>query len=171
MILDLVKKDDPILKRKMEEFDFSNPPVDPAELAVNLAETMIANKGLGLAANQVGLPYRVFAMVGNPVLVCFNPRIVDTSSDIVLLEEGCLTFPGVFIKIKRPSMIRARFTMADGKTVTNKYIGMTARIFQHEMMHLDGKTFFDCSSRLNLEMACKKSNKQFKTNYSISSFC
>lgn len=147
MILTLVKKDDPILKEKLNNFDFDNPPVDPSELAVNLAETMIANKGIGLAANQVGLPYRVFAVVGNPVMVCFNPKIVDTSSDEVLLEEGCLTFPGLFMKIKRPSMIRARYTMANGETVTNKFIGMTARVFQHELDHLDGILY---TSRANL---------------------
>ena len=66
-----------ILKTTMEPFDFRNPPVDPTELAKDLAETMIANNGLGLSANQINLPYRVFVITGTPIYACFNPRIVE----------------------------------------------------------------------------------------------
>src|SRR5665213_1536971 len=118
MILDLVPPTDPILKQKLEKFSFTNPPTDPTQLARDITETMISKNGLGLAANQVGLPYRVFAMKSNPVYVCFNPIIVDISTEKIYLEEGCLTFPGLFIKIKRPKTIKARFTMPNGQTDT-----------------------------------------------------
>jgi peptide deformylase len=159
VILNLVEKNDPLLRTKLENFDFSNPPVNPSELAMDLAETMVSHKALGLAANQVGLPYRVFAMTGNPVNVCFNPRIVDTSSEEIILEEGCLTFPGLFIKVKRPSMIRARYTMANGETVTNKFVGMTARIFQHELDHLDGVLYMNRATLFHREQAYRKARK------------
>jgi len=88
---DLVDANDPILKQKLPRFDFNNPPADPHEIAHILAQTMIKNEGLGLAANQVGLPYRVFVVMGNPIRCCFNPIIVDESEDTLLMEEGCLS--------------------------------------------------------------------------------
>lgn len=138
MILKIVDPGHPGLYKVAEEFDFANPPCDPVELANNLIETMTANKGLGLAANQCGLPYRAFVLWSEQPFVVFNPRIVDQTSENVLLEEGCLTFPHLFIKIKRPKIIKVRFQDAYGETHTEKFIGMTARGFLHEMDHLDG---------------------------------
>jgi peptide deformylase len=138
MILKIVDPGHPGLYKAVEEFDFANPPCDPVELANDLIETMTANKGLGLAANQCGLPYRAFVLWSEQPFVVFNPRIVDQTTENVLLEEGCLTFPHLFIKIKRPKIIKVRFQDAYGETHTEKFIGMTARGFLHEMDHLDG---------------------------------
>lgn len=138
MILKIVDPGHPGLYKVAEEFDFSNPPCDPVELANNLIETMVANKGLGLAANQCGLPYRAFVLWSEQPFVVFNPRIVDQSSEFIQLEEGCLTFPHLFVKIKRPKIIKVRYEDAQGETHTEKFIGMTARGFLHEMDHLDG---------------------------------
>ena len=102
---------------------------------------MLSHDGIGLAANQIGLPYRVFAIKANPVLVCFNPRIVDYSKETIVLEEGCLTFPGLYLKIKRPRDIKCRFTYPNGETITKTFTGATARIFQHELDHLNGILF------------------------------
>jgi len=137
-ILTLVDQTHPILRQKMEEFDFANPPTDPIQLAKDLTETMIQNKGIGLAANQCGLPYRVFVLTGETVLACFNPRIVSASDEVVALNEGCLTYPGVVVKIKRPQIIRVRFTMPNGQTTTVKFDGLSSRCFQHELDHLNG---------------------------------
>lgn len=151
MIHKLVPDDHPILRTKMEDFDFVNPPTDPIQLAKDLTESMIANNGLGLSANQIGLPYRVFAINGNPVYVCFNPRIVDqTNSNIVLMDEGCLSFPNLFLKIKRPRIIKVRFTKPNGETETLKFDGMTARCFQHELDHLNGIVYTDKVSTYHL---------------------
>jgi len=152
----LVNNTDQILYTKTERFDFSNPPIDPSELAHILAQTMIANNGIGLAAPQIGLPYRAFVLTGKPIMCCFNPIIVDTSSEQIYLEEGCLSFPNLIVKIKRPKIIRARYTMPNGETVTNKFIGMTARIFQHELDHLNGVVFTQRANSYHLEKARKK---------------
>jgi len=79
MIYELVKHDHPLLSTVLEHFDFDNPPIDPVELATNLTETMLKNNGLGLSASQCGLPYRAFVIANNPVMACFNPRIIDAS--------------------------------------------------------------------------------------------
>lgn len=141
MILPLVDPGHPLLLKELEDFDFSNPPTDPVELANNLIETMKHHRGLGLSANQCGLPYRVFALWSQEPLVCFNPRVVDQTSEFVQLDEGCLTFPNLFIKIKRPKAIKVRFQDPFGETHTERFIGMTARGFLHEMDHLDGVMF------------------------------
>lgn len=138
MILNIVDTGNPILYKELEPFDFSNPPTDPVQLANDLIETMVANKGIGLAANQCGLPYRMFVLHSEQPLAIFNPRIIDQSSEVIQLEEGCLTYPHLFIKIKRPKIIKVRFQDALGETHTEKFVGMTARGFMHEMDHLDG---------------------------------
>lgn len=155
--MNLVKPNDPILTEKCQLFDFSNPPTDPIDLAKNLVKTMYDNNGIGLAANQVGIPYRVFAMRGHPEnFVCFNPKIVQPSEMQVTLEEGCLTYPGLLVKIKRPQHIRVRFTMPNGETVTHQFTGMSARIFQHELDHLDGVIFYNRANRYHREQAFRK---------------
>jgi len=156
MIHTLVDKSDPILKRELEPFDFSNPPTDPIQLAKDLAETMISNNGLGLAANQIGLPYRVFVLTGEQIFACFNPKIVDSSSETVYLEEGCLSYPGVAVKIKRPRLIRVRFTMPNGETVTKKFDGITARCFLHELDHLNGVVHLSRAHPYHREKALKR---------------
>ena len=155
-IQQLIPENDPRLREPCDPFDFTNPPMDPNQLAVDLAETMIHNNGIGLAANQIGIPYRVFAMTGEPIKVCFNPRIVDQTSEEVVLEEGCLSFPGLWVKVKRPSIIKVRYTMANGETVTEKFIGMTSRIFQHEFDHLDGILFYNKANLYHRERAFRK---------------
>ena len=138
MIYDLVDKNDPILKQPLERFDFQNPPVDPQELADNLYETMVHNKGIGLSANQCGLPYRVFVIHSNPRIVCFNPIVVDASDDKVTLIEGCLSFPGFYVKVARPTAVRVRYADATGQVQTRTLQGLPARVFQHEFDHMEG---------------------------------
>lgn len=154
-ILTLVKKDDPTLKTPTQEFDFANPPMDPTQLVKDLAETMISHKGLGLSANQVGIPYSVFVVNGNPIQGCFNPKIVDFSLETLYLEEGCLSYPGLVVKVKRPKKIRVRYTMANGETVTHKFDGLTARCFLHEYDHLQGVVHITRANAYHREKALK----------------
>ena len=159
MILELTNE---ILKEPTQRFDFSNPPMDPTELFENLRDTMIANNGLGLAANQVGIPYNVF-VIGNPhipesIFSVFNPTIVDYSNAITLGEEGCLSFPNLLVKIKRSNMIKVRFSGHDGNVDTIKFDGFTARAFQHEYDLLQGITFDKRASKFHLDQA--KHNKK-----------
>ena len=90
----LIPANDPLLNNKLELFDFRNPPVDPEELGKDLLEHMRYFGGIGLSANQLGMPYRVFVMEGSPGFICFNPRISAFAGDEVQLDEGCLSYPG-----------------------------------------------------------------------------
>ena len=139
--LALVTRYDPVLKQKCLEFDFQDMPFDPVLFSMKLTKVMVDNRGLGIAAPQVGVPYRIFALTGQPNIVMFNPKVVDTSDETVMLDEGCLSFPNLFIKIKRPKHIKVRFTMPNGEVETKKYTGMTARAVLHELDHLDGVLF------------------------------
>ena len=161
-VLKLVEPTSPILYEKMQPFSFEHPPCDPVELANNLITTMNHHNGMGLSANQCGLPYRVFVMRSNPTKVCFNPRVIDVSSEEVSLDEGCLSFPFLFVKIKRPAFIKVRYTDAYGETHTEKFIGMTARCFLHEMDHLEGINFTNRANIALLERAKRQQAKVLK---------
>lgn len=159
MVYDLIEHDSAILEQELPLFDFDNPPVNPEELARNLLDTMREHKGIGLSANQVGLPYRVFVMEGEPAFACFNPKIVDVSEEIVSLMEGCLSYKGVGVPIKRPAHIRVRFTAPNGNTMTRKFTGMTARIFLHEYDHLQGINFLRKMHPVHKEKALRQLKK------------
>lgn len=150
MILDIVRNN-PLLHVETSKFDFEKPQVDPIQLAVDLAETMLHNGGLGLAANQCGIPLSAFVMKGEKIIACFNPLIVDSSEETCYLDEGCLSFPKLILRIKRPSVIKVRYTEPNGNVVTTKFQGITARVFQHELDHLQGKTFQPRASSIELE--------------------
>jgi peptide deformylase len=155
----LVPSTDPFLREVMPEFDFENQTLSATEIARDLAETMISENGLGLSACQIGIPVRAFAMLANPIIVCFNPRIVDQSIEQIELEEGCLSFPGLTLNISRSARIRIRFKLPNGETETFVYDGMTARVVQHEMDHLNGILFTDHVSKLKVDIARRKARK------------
>jgi peptide deformylase len=155
--MNLVNINDKVLTEVCQEFDFSNPPFDPIEFSKELVKFMYDNNGIGLAANQVGVPYRVFALRGEPEnFVCFNPRIVQPSEEEIVLEEGCLTYKGLIVKIKRPRHVRVRFQTPNGDTLTKQFTGISARAFQHEMDHLNGEVFFNKTNRFYREKALRK---------------
>ena len=113
--------------------------------------------------NQVGLQYSMFVF-GNPsepesIVGAFNPKIVDFSSGLEYGEEGCLSFPGLFIKIKRPTEIRARITDWQKNIDTFKLTGLTARVFQHEYDHLQGINFTQRANKIHLDRAKKQKIK------------
>jgi len=160
MIKHLVSVDNPILTTKTEPFDFANSPCDVTQLAMDLIETMNFYQGIGLSANQVGLPYRVFVMRAETPFVCFNPKIVMPSEELITLEEGCLSIPGLIAKVTRSKHVKVRFQTPSGVVVTKTFTGMTARCFQHEMDHMDGIFFFDGIGRLKMEKAIKDAKKR-----------
>lgn len=164
MILELIDCNDSLLKQPVEPFDFSNPSVDPLDLVSDLAETMLHHNGVGLSANQVGLPYRVFVIHGTELIPCFNPRIVDYSEEKIVLEEGCLSYPGLFVKVKRPRRIKVRYADPNGNITTQVFDGMTARIFQHELDHLDGIRYIERANRIHLDQARKAAKKAQRKN-------
>ena len=155
--MNLVKASDPILTRVCENFDFNNAAFDPIEFAKELVKHMYDWNGLGLSANQVGIPYRVFSMRGSPEnFVCYNPRIVMPSAEKIYLEESCLTFPGLLCKIKRSRYVKVRFQMPNGETKTETFSGITARVFQHQMDYLNGVQYLSHATKYHKEQAFKK---------------
>ena len=159
---DLIAANDSLLTNKVEPFDFNNPPVDPEELGKDLLAHMRHFGGIGLSANQLGLPYRVFVMEGDPGFVCFNPRITAYAGEEVQMDEGCLSYPGLYVKKKRPQMIRVRFTDPLGNVCTKKFTGMSSRIFQHEYEHMEGDNFLIGVGELALRMAKQRQEKLLK---------
>ncbi len=158
MVLDIIKGFDPILTTPTQPFDFNNPPFDPIQFAHDLVETMDKNNGIGLAANQVGVPYSIFCIRSDPFIVLFNPRIVHYSENEIKLEEGCLSFPNVLLNIKRPAEIRVRFQYPNSDVKTELFRGISARVVQHEISHLNGELFFnhDSVTKYHREKALKK---------------
>ena len=161
-MLELIPENDPRLLQATEPFDFEKgyDGMMAEDLYMQMRELMCASRGIGLAAPQVGLMTRMFVM-GDPnqpdlVISVFNPKIVDVGEEEVFIEEGCLSSPGLFIKIKRPQVIRVRYTNFFGVTDTVQFSGMTARIFQHEIDHLEGTLFTSRANYLNLEIAKKQ---------------
>ena len=155
MILPILDRTNPILREVMPVFDFKNPVVDPGQLYTDLAETMREHNGMGLSANQIGVRARAFVMRAEDIIGVFNPRIVETTTETVILEEGCLSYPNLFVKIKRPKSIKVRFTTPDGETSTKTFTGITARVFLHEMDHLDGIVHTSRANPYHLEQARK----------------
>lgn len=157
----LVPEDDPVLREKLPEFDFANPPIDPIDFAHTLVRHCIVYGGIGLAAPQLGLKYRAFCVLAEKAIVCYNPIIVDTSEKTWLSEEACLSLPGIVAKVKRPESIKIRYTEPNGNRLTSTYTGMTARVMQHELDHLNGVLFVDHLSKLAYDMAIKKAEKKW----------
>jgi peptide deformylase len=166
MILKLVQPSDPILKKPTQKWDFDNPPFDLEKFFENMCDTMVAQRGVGLSANQVDIPYSIF-VIGHPdtpeeIICVVNPKIVDTSNHIVLAEEGCLTWEGLYGKVKRYDKIRVRFANPKGEVNTAEITGFTARAFQHEYDHLRGITYLDRMSKFHSDQAKRQQKKLIK---------
>ena len=154
--ISLVSYNDPILHTPCNKWDFMNPEFDLADFSEKLVAKMHESLGLGLAANQLGVPYKIFAMNAEPALVVVNPKILEASSEMVTLEEGCLSYPGLIIKVSRPIWIKARFNYPNGQASTHRFEGMTARVFLHEYDHIEfGHTFIDQANFFHKEKALK----------------
>ena len=164
----LVDQHDPILRQKCEPFNFDDPVMDPYKLAEELHKLRFKDRGVGLAAPQVGINTRALVMgMGDFETkeakdfnsVFFNPEITEFSDETVLMIEGCLSYPGLFIKIKRPTYIVLTWENEEGNKCYEKFAGMTSRIIQHEVDHLDGITFLRKADRYHLEQAKKALKK------------
>ena len=160
---ELVGEEDPILKKKLEKFDFSSS-INTKELTGRLIETLKINRAFGLAANQCGLPYRVFVMgAGDNYFALYNPEIIKVSEENVHLEEGCLSFPFLFLSITRPKSLTVKFQNEVGDYVTLDLDGISARVVLHEIDHLNGITFDTVAKPLALKMAKKSREKKIKS--------
>lgn len=121
---------------------------------------MAEEGGVGFAANQMGFLYRVFAMnIGGTPKIYYNPEVIESGEELIAVEEGCLSFPGLLLKVKRPKNVTVRYQDRDGVVHTEELTGLASRCFQHELDHLDGVCFTDRVSKLTLDMAKKKRAK------------
>ena len=160
IIFKLVSRIDPILKEVLPEFNFSNPPVNPNAFASSLVETCKKLNGFGLSANQCGFKHRVFVMgSGEEYVAFFNPKIIWQSDNKVDLAEGCLSFPGLGLHIKRPESIEAEYYDFNGVKRVIKLSGMSARCFQHELDHMNGIVYTERVGTVKLQMALNKQQK------------
>ena len=136
------------------------------ELKSDLIETMKEYGGIGLSANQVGVMERVFVFYGDfqerTSVVCFNPKVIETSEETTWDKEGCLTWPGLWLKIRRPDHIACSYEDENGDLQQPIMMGLECRIFQHEMDHMEGTNFTKRVSKLKFDMAKKRAAKMKK---------
>ena len=141
-IKDLVKPEHQLFHHRINSCSYN---LDRHHLSRVLVDNMIHHQGIGISANQIGIWERAFAMVrdleNNEVMVCFNPRIIKSYSEEVEMEEGCLSYPELFLKIKRPDKIVVKYEDEDKKTHKMKLQGLASRVFQHEYDHMEGIDF------------------------------
>ena len=161
---ELVEEASKVLRNPTSEFDFENPPEDPIQIEKNLAEAMDRFGGIGLSANQLGLDYRVFVMktADSGTKAFFNPEITKLSKETEMMKEGCLSFPDIYLMIKRAKVIEFDYTDAEGERKTLQLDGIGSRCVQHEIDHLNGIIFLQRASRLNIERALKARPKEMK---------
>ncbi len=139
------KSEEQLLRQEIKPFDFkSSSKKEIHELVQEMKQVMDQANGIGLAANQIGLNVRVFvARVGQKFYAVFNPEIVRESPEVIPFEEACLSVPERYGRVKRPEKIVLTGYDKNGKTIKIKAWGLLARVFQHEVDHLDGKLFID----------------------------
>jgi peptide deformylase len=164
-LLPIIETPDPRLRTvstPVEKID-----ADLQTLIDDMFETMYAAPGIGLAAIQVGVPKRLLVIDlqeqegedGKPVReprVFINPEILETSEEVQVYSEGCLSVPDQYADVERPAQVRARWQDREGNKHEEQIEGMLAICLQHEMDHLEGVLFIDHLSRLKREMVLKK---------------
>ena len=161
----LLKYPNEFLSKQVKAVDLESPGFDPVELKKEMVDLMIASNGIGLSANQVGLDAQVFVM-GDSLensTICINPTVLQYTEETVDDVEGCLSFPNIFVKIKRPKEILAEWYDENLEKQTVKIEGYSAKCYLHELDHLLGITFKDRASKLKWNMATKKARKLGKT--------
>ena len=172
MTYTLLPPNDPRVLSGIAEFNIEifkeDEKIELKEFADNMFETMKKYGGIGLSANQVGKPYKMFVMGDHPNIekgkkwVCINPKITNVTTDLIRYKEGCLTFPFLFLDIERPQDISVEYLDENLEKKEEHMTGIVARCFQHEFDHMQGIVFTEHVSKLKLEMSLKKRDKQIK---------
>ncbi len=144
-ILEIKKFNEPVLRKKCEKVKKVDEEIK--KLIVDMAQTMKEEQGIGLAAPQVGVSKRVIVvqtdLEGRRILALVNPKIIKKSQEKEKDEEGCLSFPGIFLEIKRAKEVEVEGLDIKREKIKLKAKGLLARVFQHEIDHLDGVLFID----------------------------
>lgn len=161
--LPLYDENHPMLAKPIPLYDLPLPNANMTNLVQRLKMTMKLYNGIGLSANQCGVFERVFVIGTDQFqIACINPRIVGASADIIKSDEGCLSFPGLFVKIDRPSSLDVEFVTENGEVKQMRLEGLSARCFAHELDHMNGKKFTEHVGPVALQMARRKQEKIIK---------
>ena len=138
----VIPSNDKLLHEKIVKCSYN---LDRGKLSYILTENMFHHNGVGLSANQIGIKERAFVMIADmesqDTLTCFNPKIVKESKEMVTMEEGCLSYPELFLDIDRPETIVVKYEDEGKELHKIKLTGFIARIFQHEYDHMEGIDF------------------------------
>lgn len=159
--MNLIYYPNPFLDKQVKEVNLEDPGFDPVELKREMVDLMLSSNGIGLSANQIGLDAQVFVM-GDKTdnsTICINPTILQYTKETVLDIEGCLSFPNIFVKVKRPKEILVKFWNENLEEQVVKIEGYSAKCYLHEWDHLQGITFKDRVSKIKWDMAQKKARK------------
>lgn len=138
---------DPVLRETAKPVEEINQ--DVKDLVSNLVDTLKKAKGLGLAASQIGDAQPVFIIdlsavdINQSLTVFINPEIIEMSDEEVEMEEGCLSFPDMYLKITRPKRVKVRAMDLEGNLFEIEADGLAARAIQHEYDHTQGKLYID----------------------------
>ena len=159
----LISVTDPTLKEPLAPCSID---LDREELEETLRDAMDHYQGIGLSANQIGIKERAFVMYSDvkkkEVITCFDPMITEYHLEKIIMDEGCLTWPGLWLKVERSEGIRCIYYDVNGELVQVEMHGLESRIFQHEYDHMEGTNFTQRVSKLKLNMAQRRATKMKK---------
>ena len=163
MKLELVSPNHPALHSRAN-VDVFESEVDVVEYETAMLKLMADRFGLGLASPQVGNLYNMFVMNHSEHgdIGVYNPEILSVSDTKIAREEGCLTFPLLFMNITRPESIKVKYVKTDKTVVEEELHGTDAQCFHHEWEHLQGILFIQGASDMKLQRAMKKREKTIK---------
>ena len=146
----------PLYRDELPNFEMSN-------LIKRLKMTMKLYGGIGLSANQCGIYERVFVIGTDQFqIACINPKVLEVSQEINKDNEGCLSFPGLFLKVPRPISVHAEFMDEFGETRRMWLDGITARCYLHELDHMNGVKFTSKVGTVTMSQARRKQSKLMK---------
>lgn len=162
--MQLVYSNDPILSQPCKPVGqdlLDNQAAGLKPIAATLIDKIHSLNALGISACQLGIDLAVFAIsVDGKTRICANPQIVAAATDMEKANEGCLSFPGLYLKVNRPAAVVVRYLNEDGKEVTEQLDGLTARAWLHEYDHTIGICFTSRVTKLTLDIAKRRLNKQ-----------
>tara|TARA_B100000212_G_C27348219_1_gene522369 strand:- start:392 stop:889 length:498 start_codon:yes stop_codon:yes gene_type:complete len=149
------------LAKEVKDVDIKDPKIDLKEIKEKMTDIMLSNGGIGLSANQIGLDAKIFIMgdTKDNISLIINPKVLQHTQDTVLELEGCLSFPNVYMKIRRPKEILAEYYDESLEQKRTHVKGYGTKVFLHEWDHLHGITFKDRVSNMKWNMALKKAKK------------
>lgn len=159
MIKKILHWPDPFLLKPTIEWNHRSPQIDCDLLEKDLIDTIIQEKALGLAANQIGIPYRVLAINtqdDNSIRIMYNPTLISKSTELEESSEGCLSFPKIILKIPRNTSVEVSWRDKLNYVHSRKFTGIDARCILHEIDHLDGIVFKQYVSNLKFNQAQKQ---------------